>query len=125
LIVTGPAALDGQVLLGRGEARWGREDPRWLPYFFLRRGGGDHELASTFAVVYEPFRDRPWLDPGSVRIDVAADQVVVEATTVEGSRRHRVVIEDGDAASCSAAVQLPLDNGGLRRIDLSGIGPTK
>jgi hypothetical protein len=84
LRVHGPAG-EMTVLTGSGEARWGRDDPRRLPYLCLRRETGTGELESCFALVHEPYDERPFIDESSVVIRPEAQAVHFEARLADGS----------------------------------------
>ncbi len=95
--IHGPAGKM-EVLTGSGEARWGRDDPRRLPYLFLRRETGTGELESCFALVYEPYRERPFINENSVVIRAEAQAVQFEARLADGSGSFRLTCRDmGDS----------------------------
>lgn len=91
------SASDADVLLGRGESRWGREDPRRLPYVLVRRQGETTPLDSTFVIVYEPYRERPFLSPHPLTAAVQGDSVGANVRLAGEQGAFEVNIRDGDA----------------------------
>lgn len=92
------ATADMTVLTGQGETRWGKDDPRRLPYLCLRREGGSDGLESCFAIVHEPYRRRPFMDEAGVVIRTEAQAVHFEARLADGSGSFRLTCRDaGDS----------------------------
>lgn len=111
------------VLTGRGEARWGKDDPRRLPYLFLRHQTNAPDLESCFALVYEPYRERPFIDEASVVIRGQAQAVHFEARLADGSGSFRLTCRDmGDSPVTVEGTRTPA--GEPEAIRLSGIVST-
>ncbi|MGQ9648915.1 MAG: heparinase II/III domain-containing protein [Phycisphaerae bacterium] len=109
------------VLTGQGETRWGKDDPRRLPYLCLRREGDG--LESCFALLYEPYRRRPFVDEGSVVIRADARAVHFEARLADGSGTFRLTCRDmGDAPVTVEGTRTLA--GKLQDVKLSGIAST-
>jgi hypothetical protein len=88
-------ASDATVMTGHGESRWGRDDPRWLPYLIIQRRSDGAELDSTFVVVYEPYATTPFLADHPLTATVAPDHVNLEVQFAGGGPTYSFVVEDG------------------------------
>lgn len=120
--IHGPAA-EMTVLTGQGEARWGKDDPRRLPYLFLRRQTDGSELESCFALLYEPYRDTPFIDAGTVVIVPGGKSVRFEAGLADGTGMIAAICRDMTEQSVSIEGNLTM-SGRKRAFALSGIATT-
>jgi hypothetical protein len=92
------------VILGKGETRYGKDVPRRLSYLLISRDDNDSSLASTFIVLYEPYRTQPFIQ--SVDIGRSSDltDAVVEVTTTEPKASYRIAISDRNPDNVIATV---------------------
>jgi oligo-alginate lyase len=95
LRVHGPAS-DATVLLGDGETRLGHDQPQRLPYLVLQRQASQGPLDSTFVLVYEPYKDTPYLKAGSLRANVGPHSARAELTTTD-DHQQVLTVEESDA----------------------------
>lgn len=86
---------DATVLTAQGESRWGRDDPRWLPYLFVRRAGDTSDLNSTFVHVYEPYRDKPFLEEYPLSLEPTDNHINVTVRVAEPEASYTFDITDG------------------------------
>lgn len=121
LRIHGPAS-DATVMLGRGEARWGAEDPRRLPYLILQRANDGAELDSTFLTLYEPYREAPFLADDPVDVTHTADGVMVNIALADEGRMFTLRLND--AGDDTVTLRAEQRNGDERRsLMLDGIAP--
>ncbi len=114
-------ASDATVMLAQGESRWGRDDPRRLPYLIVRREAGDANLDSTFVTVIEAYRDKPFLDVHPLSAESGPDKVEIAVTLAGKQRVCRLAIHDEAQDRVIVRVNAPLGDG----VEPFALGETK
>lgn len=110
-------ASDATIMLGKGETRIGNDRPERLPYLFLKRTGSG-ELDSTFVVLYEPYREHPFLPDRPLRAN-AEDGHIDVRIRMGDDRRYELIVHD--AANDPARIDVRhVDGSNTTAFELTG-----